>query len=172
MSTHTYNTPRTQTKEFELVTRVENASLGFPARRHRTEKSTTPPAAESSLREFHEEFKSLVLAEEEARGETLSGDSYVALFEPHEIEWNDFLGGAATTSPATVLLPQPAPAAPAPPLSKSPPQQAVRPLVGPRLGTPVPIESWVVKVIAVLVGLNLLFAGLIVAGVRLSDLFK
>ena len=174
MSTYPSTAPRAQTKEFELVTRVEKAPLGFPVRHQRREKTVVSlqTVPESSLRDFHEEFKSLVLAEEAASEEDLTADSYLELFEPHEIEWNDFAGGATTTRPASVLVPQVAALAPVATLRSAPPQQAVRPLVGPRLGTPIPIETWVVKVIMVLVGLNLLFAGLIVAGVRLSDLLK
>lgn len=175
MSTHNYHAPRTQTKEFELVTRARNASFGFPPRHQRIERTTAAgqTAPESSLLEFHEEFKSLVLAGEEAASdEDPVAASYLELFEPHEIEWNDWMGGAATTHPATVTVAQTVVPAPAIAAKHAPPQQAVRPLTGPRLGTPVPIESWVVKVIMVLVGLNLVFAGLIVTGLRLGTLFK
>lgn len=175
MSTHNYHAPRTQTKEFELVTRAGNAAFGFPPRHQRSDRATSvgQTAPESSLLEFHEEFKSLVLdGEEPAADEDPVAAAYLELFEPHEIEWSDWMGGAATTHPATVTVPQTVAPAPAVAAHPAPPQQAVRPLTGPRLGTPVPIESWVVKVIMVLVGLNLVFAGLIVTGLRLGTLFK
>jgi hypothetical protein len=116
---------------------------------------------QDSLQAFHAEFKSLVL-ESTASSEEAASDPFAEPFEPHELEWLSITESAA---PRTSVAPTVA-------IKLALRQQVVRPMTGPPLGTPLPLETWVVKVIVVLIGLNLLFAGLIVSGVRLSDLFK
>lgn len=161
---HTTEPQHTQTKEFQVVTVTDTLPRSFYARHQRSERAN--PAGtpnESSLSAFHEEFRSLVLADHHSSLEDPSAATYVELFEPHELEFADV--PERVTSYYNPVAPPVTTKAVAP-------QQAVRPMPGPRVGTPVPIEAWVVKVILGLVGLNLLFASLIVAGVRLSDLFK
>ena len=171
---HTYDLPAVQTKEFELVAARPPVPRSFSARHQRPErtKSNSGPAVASSLSDFHEEFKTLVLASKDEDSEDLTEATFIELFEPHELELFDVpTSGASHRSPVASAAPSKAVHVPMPVLTM-PPQQVVRQLSGPRPGTPMPIEAWVVKVIFVLVALNLLFASLVVTGFRISDLFK
>jgi hypothetical protein len=115
----------------------------------------------ASLKAFHEEFKGLVLA----------GD------EPSHVDWDTEIAGELFASQEQETAESSDVVAPIPtsltvPVNAAAPRQIVRPLVGPRLGTPLPLETWVVKVVIVLIGMNIFFAGLIVLEVRIVDLFN
>jgi hypothetical protein len=145
------------TKDFDLVfveDRVIAESLS--AYKESRPAATTPKPSSfdpESLRLFHEEFKRLVLEfSSEHAAEEATGLQEVV--EPHEIAWLNWL--ADDNAPVADTQPES-------------PKQVVKPQSGPRPGTPPAAERWVVKVIAVLIGLNLLFAGLIVSGLQVSD---
>ncbi|MBS1811324.1 MAG: hypothetical protein JST84_24380 [Acidobacteria bacterium] len=176
---HTCEASLAPTKDFEVVLATGRVPRSFYTRQNREEraqaaKRTAMP--ESSLSAFHEEFRQLVLAEDDSTFDDVNAAIYIELFEPHELELCEIPEQGAVTRPSAVQVSTARPIQtiiqPIPTAKPTAPQQVVRPLAGPRAGTPMPLETWVVKLIAVLVGLNLLFAGLVVAGVRLSDLFK
>lgn len=52
------------------------------------------------------------------------------------------------------------------------PQQKVKVMEGPPLGTPPAATPWLLKIIGVLIVLNIVFAGLVVSGVRVNEWFK
>jgi hypothetical protein len=160
--THTYEKSDSLAKEFDFVT--EETLARYSA----THKTARPAATASSvsvfereaLQQFHEEFKKLVLASNHVycQNEELAWEDTTlqTLIEPHEIEWLDW----RLKDPNTILeVPELATA----------PQQIIKPIAGPRPGTPPPVEPWLVKTIALLVVLNLLFAALIVSGTRIND---
>lgn len=158
--THINDTNRPEVKDFEFVSATE--LLKFQTRHLPSERTPVPASSHLSFAAFHEEFKSLVLASNEPSQEDLAAAVKIDLFEPHELEWDEMPEEAASNRASV------APVAVTPGAR----QQTVKPLAGPCVGTPMPIETWVVKTIAVLVGLNLLFAGMIVTGVRVRDLFQ
>jgi hypothetical protein len=161
-ATHTHDRQTAQTKDFDFVF-VEEESLSnfYKTSNTAPSKPTIPASAfdRESLRQFHTEFKNLVLEANQSylENESIAYDdtSLRHPIEPHEIEWLNWV----VQEPAAVTEPPKAAA----------PQQTIKPLTGPPLGTPPPVEMWVVKTIAVLVGLNVLFAGLIVSGTRIND---
>lgn len=167
-STHTHEMQTTQTKDFDFVF-VEEEALSNFYKAYKSVPLTAPTPVSAFDREalyrFHEEFKSLVLAANESylEHEAIAwGDmSLRKPIEPHEIEWLDW---EVQDAPAVVNSPVSA--------QTAAPQQTIKPLTGPPLGTPPPVEMWVVKAIAVLVSLNVLFAGLIVSGTRVNDWLK
>lgn len=115
-----------------------------------------------SLSQFHEEFKRAVLTanQEYRKYEEMAWEDteLKTPIEPHEIEWLDWRLEETTNVPEPPVLVAP--------------QQAIKPMAGPRMGTPPAIETWLVKTIAVLIGLNMMFAGLIVSGTRIRDWFS
>lgn len=115
-----------------------------------------------SLSQFHEEFKRVVLTanQDYRKHEELAWEDtdLKSPIEPHEIEWLDWRLDETTKVPE-------------PPVIAAGPRQAIKPMAGPRMGTPPPVEMWLVKTIAMLVGLNMMFAGLIVSGTRIRDWF-
>lgn len=183
---HTQDRQTTQTKEFDFVF-VEEAALAETRIPYKTypapaTANTSSSLDAESLNRFHEEFKRLVLdsnsahlKREESGWEELRIQEPI---EPHEIEW---LNWAVAEKPTAQSVPV-RPSAPArqssKPISSQPvpqivaPQQTIRPMTGPPLGTPPPIELWVVKSIGLLVALNVLFASLIVSGSRISSWLK
>jgi hypothetical protein len=160
-STHTRDRQTTQTKDFDFVFVEEEALSNFyKASKIAPPKATIPVSAfdRESLHQFHAEFKSLVLAANQSylENESIAYDdtSLRHPIEPHEIEWLNW----AVQEPAAVTEP----------IKIVAPQQTIKPFTGPAMGTPPPVEMWVVKTIAVLVSLNVLFAGLIVSGTRVN----
>ncbi len=161
-SIHTHEMQTTQTKDFDFVFVEEEALSNFyKASKSVPSRTTTAISAfdRESLHQFHAEFKSLVLAANQSylENESIAYDdpSLCQPIEPHEIEWLNW----AVNEPAAVAEPPKAAAL----------QQTIKPFIGPPMGTPPPVEMWVVKTIAVLVSLNVLFAGLIVSGTRVND---
>ncbi len=164
-SIHTHEMQTTHTKDFDFAFVGEEALSNFcKAYKGVSQTATTTVSAfdRESLNRFHEEFKSLVMAANQAylENEAIAWEdtSLRSPIELHEIEWMDW---AAKDSPAIANAPVPTIA--------TGPQQTIKPFTGPPLGTPPPVEMWAVKAIGVLVSLNLLFAGLIVSGTRVND---
>jgi hypothetical protein len=153
MSSSTHTSP---TKDFDLVFVEDRVIAEYLSAYKESRPAATTPKPSSfdpeSLRLFHEEFKRLVLefSNEHAAEEAASLQEVV---EPHEIAWLNWL---ADDAPVADTQPES-------------PKQVVKPLSGPRPGTPPAAERWLVKVIALLIGLNVLFAGLIVSGLKVSD---
>lgn len=164
-ATHT-----THTKDFDLVFVAEDVLSNYhnSYKRHaHADYAATVPQSDSafdreSLSQFHEEFRRVVLAanQDYRRHEELAWEDtdLRTPIEPHEIEWLDW------RLDETTKVPEPSVIAAAP-------QQSIKPIAGPRMGTPPPVEMWLVKAIAVLISLNILFAGLIVSGTRIRDWF-
>lgn len=157
-SNYTHEMQTTQTKDFDFIFVEEEAlshcyqaSKSIPS----AIKTNVSPFDPESLHRFHDEFKSLVLAANQSylEHESIAWDDTTLNhpIEPHEIEWLD---------KAIRETKEPKPAVR---------QQTIKPLTGPPLGMPPPAEMWVVKTIGALVGLNVLFAGLIVSGTRIKD---
>ena len=164
-SIYTHEMQTTQTRDFDFVF-VEEAALSNFCKPYKgvppTATTTVSAFDRESLNRFHKEFKSLVMASNQAylENEELAWEdtSLREPIDPYEIEWMDW---AATAVPTI--------ASPLVPTKVTLQQQAIKTLTGPPLGTPPPVEMWVVKAISVLVILNLLFAGLIVSGTRVND---
>lgn len=178
---HTSEWQTTQTKEFDFVF-VEEAALPQARPSYKSAPPPTPATPSSSfepasLHHFHEEFKSLVLDSNQAylEREQLGWEqlSLQEPIEPHEIEWLNWAVPDTLTAPTQAFAPRsPNPSGAQLSPQAAAPQQTIKPIIGPRLGTPPPIEIWVVKTIGVLVALNVLFASLIVSGTRLNDWLK
>ena len=150
---HTHTMKTRQTKDFDFVFIGEETLSSF----YKTHQSVPPRATKTvsafdreSLYRFHQEFKNLVIAANQSylENEAIAWEdtSLRRPIEPHEIEWMEWANAPAVATP----------------------QQTIKPLTGPPLGTPPPVEMWAVKAIGVLVSLNLLFAGLIVSGTRVN----
>lgn len=182
--THTSHTHElSRTKEFDLIF-VEESALPQIRSAFQSTPSSAPTTTVSSfdpesLQQFHEEFKNLVLDSNRAYLEREeSGWEQLCLqepIEPHEIEWLDWETPTEPSLTTATARPQETashmtnvPPAPIP----TAPQQAIKLLTGPPLGTPPPVELWVVKAIGLLVALNVLFAGLIVSDSHLDNLLK
>lgn len=117
-----------------------------------------------SLSVFHEEFANLVLSSHGSaasqKQENIKPEEKEIIYEPHII---GMVNSRMRSSSANLEV-----ATDSRKKTESP-RQVVRLATGPRAGTPPSAEPWVIKVIAVLLFLNLVIAGLIVSGVRISD---
>ena len=157
-SNYTHEMQTTQTKDFDFIFVEEEALSHFYQASKSVPsamKTTVSPFDREALNRFHDEFKSLVLAANQSylENESIAWDDTTLNhpIEPHEIEWMEVAVSALKQTKPVVA------------------QQTIKPLTGPPLGMPPPVEKWVVKIIAVLVSLNVLFAGLIVSGARIND---
>ena len=121
----------------------------------------------SFLQEFHEEFEKLVRTAPVTSGQrsALEPAKFQAnsAYEPNEIAGVKLTSEDFMTRLAAERLLREKPFAP---------RQAVKLMAGPRGGTPPTVERWAVKAVAALIGLNVLFATLIVSGMKISDLVK
>ena len=153
---------------FEVVGAGNRRDFESQAQNTKAVNEVNPTISDLSfLQEFHEEFEKLVrtapvTAERQPAREAVKFPANSA-YEPNEIATVKLTAADFMTRLEAKRLLHEKPVAP---------RQSVKFMTGPRGGTSPTVERWAVKAVAALIGLNVLFATLIVSGMKLSDLVK
>ncbi len=128
--------------EFEVLLEESPIWKNKTAKQTAATSAVADQAQIDSFRAFHEEFKRLAATP----AELARGEKY----NPY----HRYANSETTVVPTFV------------------PQQKVKVIEGPPLGTPPAATPWLLKIIGVLIVLNMVFAGLVVSGVRINEWFK